>query len=471
MKLTEIGVNNYRSKEILTEGWQQLTESQQVYIGRWETTVWPLVESYSKLLEQNLDSRSIQKIFTSAEQVLNAQGKNTTALGRAGKVTSQLSLKIKQEIERLAKASQQTQPIKNIDKQFDQLKLKIKNELGSSPIGRKLLTTVDGWKQFSEENPGKSAFVLGAMTSVLAFASGGIVSGAAIGLFIRLANNVIKGDDLSTAVGNSSKGAAIGAAAGLVGDMFQSDNVEIPTSTDDVSTDTVRVMTNDGFKDLNREEILQGKQDGSIKRSIANKMLRKLEMQADAAESMEEQIWSALDVYELNEAPAALGAIGKLANRAADAISKVAQKGADKAATGAKAVGKELGSQVTVRKLTRMWKNSGSPTDLESVINILKSAGLSDEQIGTVSKQARIDLTAQQPQTDQVDIQSLAKQITDLGLADEVKLILNPKGPEDRQPEFKSNRNQPTFKSQRQKPAQFKSTRPQQSPTFKSQRT
>lgn len=512
MKLIEIGVKNYRSKEILTEGWQQLTESQQIYIGRWETTVWPLVEGYSRLLEQELDPRAIQKIFTSAEQVLNAQGKNTTALGKAGNVTSQLSSKIKQQIEKLAKASQQTQPIQNIDKQFEQLKLKIKNELSGSPIGRKLLTTVDGWKQFAEENPGKSAFVLGAMTSVLAFASGGIVSGAAIGLFIRLANNVIKGDSLSTALGKSAKGAALGAAAGLIGDIFQANNVEIPQDGElNISTDsssmsdqvTQTFSSNDEYLQAWAEEtynqgspsdltdpykdqiiqriidnaevngdVSQGRVEVNLKggsmpmgfyltdeeiteysnisdmqerldyiRSIYGEPEQDAEFDNDSdnepkklnlnKESIE-ALWDRLDAYELTEAPAMLGTIGKFANRAADEIGKVAQKGVGKAAQGAKAVGKELGSTVTVRKLSRMWKKSGSPTDLESIVNILKSAGLSDEQIGTVSKQAQINLTSTSAQPGQVDVQSLAKQITDLGLADEVKRVLNPKGPEDR---------------------------------------
>ena len=58
---------------------------------------------------------------------------------------------------------------------------------------------VDSYGGFAKENP-PAAFVIGAMTSVLAFASGGVVSGAAIG-FLKLASNTPKGDKLQQQLG------------------------------------------------------------------------------------------------------------------------------------------------------------------------------------------------------------------------------------------------------------------------------
>ena len=56
---------------------------------------------------------------------------------------------------------------------------------------------VDSYGGFAKENSAcKAAFVIGVMTSVLAFASGGVVSGAAIGS-LKLASNTPKGDKLS----------------------------------------------------------------------------------------------------------------------------------------------------------------------------------------------------------------------------------------------------------------------------------
>ena len=50
MQLGEVTSYNLKSKTILAEGWQELTEAQRIYIGKWEKDVWPLVESINKLM-------------------------------------------------------------------------------------------------------------------------------------------------------------------------------------------------------------------------------------------------------------------------------------------------------------------------------------------------------------------------------------------------------------------------------------
>ena len=67
---------------------------------------------------------------------------------------------------------------------------------------------VDKWKDYTKENPA-AAFCIAAMDSALAFASGGIVR-MAIGFFIKLANNIVIGDKLSSAVAKTGKQMAIG---------------------------------------------------------------------------------------------------------------------------------------------------------------------------------------------------------------------------------------------------------------------
>lgn len=214
MKLTEVRVNNYRTSVILNESWQQLTEAQQVYLGKWESQVWPLVEAYSRLLEADLSPEQIQKIFANAEEVAVSSGDNLTALGKAGKVTADVSTKITKQITKLMKQAQDSGPIKNVDQKFDNLLRQITTKLQGNKSGQTILSSVKKWRDFASENPAKSAFVIGAMTALLAFMSGGVLSGAAIGFFIRTTNNVLKGDKLSTSVAKGAQGAAIGAVAG-----------------------------------------------------------------------------------------------------------------------------------------------------------------------------------------------------------------------------------------------------------------
>ena len=220
MKLQEVTAYKYKSQTILNEGWEQLTESQRIYIGNWEKNVWPLMEQVNRLYEAELTTNQINTIFANAETVAGKDGGNLTAIGKAGKVTADVSKKLQAEIDKLLKAAQNSGPVKNFDQQFEKLKAQLKTKLEGNPMGQKILKVVDGYADFAKENPAKAAFVIGAMTSVLAFASGGVVSGATIGFFLKLASNTLKGDKLSTAMAKSVKGAAIGAAAGALGDAL-----------------------------------------------------------------------------------------------------------------------------------------------------------------------------------------------------------------------------------------------------------
>ena len=235
MQLGEVTSYNLRSKTILAEGWQDLNEAQRIYVGKWERNVWPLVESINHIFEQTLDAKQIDGIFTNAEKVAIDSGDNKTALGKAGQVVGAQAKKLQDQIDQLLKAAQDSGPVKNFDAQFEKLKANLKTKLEGNPMGQKIMTMVDGYADFAKGNPAKAAFVIGAMTSVLAFASGGIVSGAAIGFFLRLANNTLKGDKLSTAVGKGIKGAAIGALAGALGDALG--DAEASEMIDGVSTD------------------------------------------------------------------------------------------------------------------------------------------------------------------------------------------------------------------------------------------
>ena len=220
MKLQEVTAYEFKSQAILNESWQQLTESQRIYVGRWEKNVWPLMEQVNRLYEAELTTNQINTIFANAETVAGKDGGNLTAIGKAGKVTADVSKKLQAEIDKLLKAAQNSGPVKNFDQQFEKLKAQLKTKLEGNPMGQKILKMVDGYADFAKENPAKAAFVIGAMTSVLAFASGGVVSGATIGFFLKLASNTLKGDKLSSAIGKSVKGAAIGAAAGALGDAL-----------------------------------------------------------------------------------------------------------------------------------------------------------------------------------------------------------------------------------------------------------
>ena len=248
MKLNEVKFE-YKSKQYLAESWNVITEEQQVYVGSWEKKVWPLVENYSKLFEAELTPDQINGLFSKAETVASQSGTNQTVLGKAGKISGSIASKLKTEIEKLAKQAQDSAPIQNIDNAFDGLRTQISQTIGKGPGGQAVLGIVDKWKDYVKENPAKGAFVIAAMTSSLAFASGGIVSGMAIGFFLKLANNILTGDKLSSAVAKTGKQMAIGALAGGLGkiaadaaaDLFPAEVTDIFTSADGSTIDLSQV--------------------------------------------------------------------------------------------------------------------------------------------------------------------------------------------------------------------------------------
>ena len=292
MQLGEVTSYNLKSQTILAEGWQELTEAQRIYIGKWERDVWPLVENINTLFEAELTDKQIDGIFTNAEQVAVQSGDNKTALGKAGKVVGDQAKKLQAQIDQLLKAAQNSGPVKNFDAQFEKLKAELKNKLQGNPMGQKILKVVDGYGGFAKENPAKAAFVIGAMTSVLAFASGGIVSGAAIGFFLKLASNTLKGDKLSTAVAKSVKGAAIGAAAGALGDALDKllpaevTNTFINDASGEIDISQLDGMDATSMADLDAEsakELIQT-------RSAMEELVLRGNLDADAEEILQKQL-------------------------------------------------------------------------------------------------------------------------------------------------------------------------------------
>ena len=216
MKINEVALYENKSHRILKEGWQDLTESQQKHIGRWETELWPLLEQYQKLSEAELTKDQILAIFKGAEENAMATGNNKNALGKAGagvaaaaKLPVDLAKKIDAKIKELGAMAKKSGPVKNMDAKFAELKKDISAKNSDSKVVQGIQTISD----WAKENPGKATLAVGILTTIAAFA-GGPAGGAAAGLILRSTKDLLQGEDLSSAIGNSVKTAAYGAIAG-----------------------------------------------------------------------------------------------------------------------------------------------------------------------------------------------------------------------------------------------------------------
>jgi len=404
MKLTEVTAYNLKSEAILTESqsWEMLTEQQKIYVGSWEKNVWPLVEQYSNLMEADIKPEEIQKIFTQAEKVSIEGGENLTALGKAGKVTAEVSGKMKTEIDKLMAAAANSGPVKNFDAQFEKLKAQLKTKLQGNPAGQKILGAVDKWGGFAKDNPAKSAFIIGAMTSVLAFASGGILSGAAIGFFLKLANNTIKGDKLSTAVAKGVKGAALGAVAGALGgaikDLLPGEVTQtlINSASGEIDVDGLSAMDATSITDLDPES---AKDLVQTRGALAE--ILKSDLDADATELAKEQL-AKLDAKILELAPDAenlKGAIDQVQSefdiKGTDTeITKYGDEVKDADGVGTGEIETEVVAKIDAEQLNANGINSADYPDNEWVTantEKLLDAGLTQENIDEIQRLQGLD--------------------------------------------------------------------------------
>jgi len=220
MNVFEIVSYDCKSKHYLAEGWQSLTESQKRVINECERELWPLMEELTALLEQRLKPEQVEKLFTAAEEQsadkLTKGGKAAKGAKDAAKLGADTIKKVNQKINDLGKKLQDTEPVKNLDAQIEKLKQDIKQKAGDDS---KIIQQVEKYGNWAKENPGKSAFVIGVLTAAAAFA-GGPAGGAAVGLVLRSANEMLKGEKASTAVGKATKTAAVGALAGMAFDAI-----------------------------------------------------------------------------------------------------------------------------------------------------------------------------------------------------------------------------------------------------------
>ena len=217
MKLQEVTGFNSRTATILNEGYQDLTEQQILYLGKWEKELWPLVEQYTKLAEQELTKQQVLDIFSGAEQVAMDSGDNKTIAGKVGagaaaaaKLPVDIAKKVDAKINELGRLAQNAGPVKNADQKFEDLKKQITANNSDS----KIVQGIQKISDWAKENPGKASIAVGVLTTMAAFA-GGPAGGAAAGLILRASKDLLQGEKLSTAVGKSVKTAAYGALAGL----------------------------------------------------------------------------------------------------------------------------------------------------------------------------------------------------------------------------------------------------------------
>lgn len=198
MKLQSILLEQHleNSRSILRESCSGLTTYQRAIVEGIYKDSLPLIEA-------TMTAQQIQDLFGEVEKSATAAGGNRTMLGKGVDVAK----KADETINKIGKWMQNTTPVKAFDQKFEDLKSKIGEKF---PELDKKLTAMGAW---AKENPGKTAAIVGVLTTIAGLA-GGPVGGAIAGQILRGATELLKGEKLSTAIGKGVKTAAYGAMAG-----------------------------------------------------------------------------------------------------------------------------------------------------------------------------------------------------------------------------------------------------------------
>jgi hypothetical protein len=426
--------NKYNSQMLLQESCDGLTNEQRLVVEG-------VYNELSPLLEVALSADQIKNIFQSVEKNATAAGGNRTGLGKGVDTARQVDA----ALNKLGKWLQDTTPVKNFDAKFEKLKANINKKFPDS----KLLDRVSKMGMWAQNNPGKTAAIIGVLTTIAALA-GGPVGGAIAGQILKGSVELLKGEKLSTAVGKGLKAAAYGFIAGksieAIGDMmkggldFVADKIfpgltqsswihnneviwDVKLATQDAAklqtlTDAAsKAMMSDDPNFVNllnkaskfvSDTVNQpGYYDNIVAdAATAEKFLNAGNAAAKAMSGIGAAAQGAVtaktgekkeSVYHQNR-PLSEGQVYMLFNRIEqlnegpmwDKVKSGAGKLAAAAGQKISTVGTNLTTKITADKLNSAWTKAGSPTDSAALAKFLKSQGVDDAVISQTFKAMKL---------------------------------------------------------------------------------
>jgi hypothetical protein len=157
-----------------------------------------IYKTFEPLMEVALTADQIQQVF---QQVDQAKG-NRTLIGKGVDVASQVN----DAVNKVGTWLQNTTPVQGFDAKFEQLKQSVRSKMGED---NKIIQGIDRLGQLAKDNPGKTAAIIGVLTTIASLA-GTPAAGAVVGGILRGTTELLKGEKLSTTIGKGLKGAAYG---------------------------------------------------------------------------------------------------------------------------------------------------------------------------------------------------------------------------------------------------------------------
>ena len=433
MKVTEIAQPRHK---ILTESCQGLTVQQR-------RIVEGIYNEFRPVLEVALNPQQINQLFTATQQAATDAGGNRTLVGKGMDAAGAVN----RAIDNVGKWLQNTAPVQAFDQKFENLKGNIAQKFPQ--LGR----SVSQLGEWAKANPGKTAAIVGVLTTIAALGAGP-AGGAIAGQILRGTAELLKGEKLSTAVGKGVKTAALGYLSGKAFEMLgqfvsgmRADSIPFgpkDAGLEDVSFHATKTLTGPGsewkqtLKGFNVivfpeeksaiEEALRMIRDGqaggydtlrTISREINSADYRSAILDI-ARNARADQIandgltqWInglAQAGQSLSQGAAAGSGVASRPQTTAESITpqqiqemfqrveegvwdylkgKASQAGQAIAGKVAQ-VGQNITTKITADKLSTAWKAAGSPTDSDQIFALLVKQGVDKNVLAGVWKQMQL---------------------------------------------------------------------------------
>lgn len=393
MKIVEVRSNIQQGRILCESICKDLTKQQRIIVEG-------IYKDLEPLMEMELTTQQITQLFKDLEQ---ANSGERTMIGKGVDAAKYVN----DTISKVGRWLADTTPVKAFDQKYQSLITDISNKLGADS---KVVSYTKQLGQFAKNNPGKTAAIIGVLTTVAAIA-GGPAGGAIAGQVLRGTAELLKGEKLSTAVGKGLKTAAIGYGVGKIADMIKDymPSASEPASAVASASDATPLIQGglwDGMTEEMRNEILQkypgtewtfkndgfnlwvyDAQGGKEAMISYDAMLDHLRRQGH---KFKESV--VLTVPQINQLFEHL---------------EISEGLWDKFKTAVGNVGKNLTQKFTAQKFADAWKKAGEPTDSLELAKFLQSLGVSTDTIIPAFKAIGVDLTVKEPESKLPDIEKL----------------------------------------------------------------
>jgi hypothetical protein len=199
-------------------GWSDVTPSQRKLFEQIELDLLPLRRDIVKLIEADLSSDQIGKIFTSAEEISRDKGLRT-GFGKAVGFPKDTMIKINKVLTNFGEKLQNSGPVKNADQKFEELKASLRSKLEKNPKGKSALGFIDALGSAAKSHPKWQGAIIGVLTALSALALGPAAI-PVVAAVLRGAAEIVKGEKLSTAVGKGLYAGALGYLGAQIASAF-----------------------------------------------------------------------------------------------------------------------------------------------------------------------------------------------------------------------------------------------------------